>query len=187
MLSKDNIRKRYSKIRKKKYFEVKKDYFDPFLIIIKKKLKIRPIYLSLYYPSNFEVNILKLLNIMSKKKNITLLLPVISSKNNIKFFKWKFLDTLKVNKFGMLEPNECKNSIIPNVLLIPLLAFDNQNYRLGYGKGYYDRFLNKYLKINKSILTIGVAFSFQKYNKLPVTRHDVSLDYILTEKGIIKV
>jgi len=51
---------------------------------------------------------------------------------------------------------------------------------LGYGKGYYDKFLKK----NKNITTIGVAFSFQKYNKITTSKHDVKLNYILTEKGI---
>ena len=60
------------------------------------------------------------------------------------------------------------------------------NYRLGYGKGFYDRFLNKFLKKKKNIIKIGIAFSFQKYNKLPISKFDVKLDYILTEKGIIK-
>ena len=68
-------------------------------------------------------------------------------------------------------------------MLVPLLAFDNQKNRLGYGKGYYDRYLNKYLKKNKNILTIGVAFSFQKHNKLPTSNNDVKLNYVLTEKG----
>jgi 5-formyltetrahydrofolate cyclo-ligase len=185
MFIKDQIRRRYLKIRKKKYFEINDNYFKPFFLLLK-KLKIKPINLSLYYPSNYEINTLRLLKII-KKKDIISLLPAIVSKNNIQFYQWKYLDTLKINKFGMLEPNMCKNPIIPNVLLVPLLAFDNMNYRLGYGKGYYDRFLSKYLKINKNILTIGVAFSFQKYDKLPTTQLDIKLDYILTEKGITKI
>ena len=56
--------------------------------------------------------------------------------------------------------------------------------RLGYGKGFYDRYLKKYLKKNNNILTIGIAFSFQKYHTLPTSNKDVNLNYILTEKGI---
>ena len=69
-------------------------------------------------------------------------------------------------------------------MLIPILAFDRNKYRLGYGKGFYDRYLNKYLRKFKNILTVGVAFSFQKYHKLPNDKNDVKLNYILTEKGI---
>ena len=84
----------------------------------------------------------------------------------------------------MLEPLITKNPLIPDLMLVPLLAFDSNYNRLGYGKGFYDKFLNKYLKYNKNILTIGVAFSFQKYNKLPASKHDVKLNYILTENGL---
>ena len=88
-----------------------------------------------------------------------------------------------VNKFGLLEPTK-SNFLIPDLMLIPIVAFDKDKYRLGYGKGFYDRYLNKYLKKFKNILTIGVAFSFQKHHKLPKDKNDVKLDYILTEKGI---
>jgi len=101
------------------------------------------------------------------------------------FFQWKKNEVLKVNKYGILEPNKLIKNV-PNVMLVPLLAFDKDKYRLGYGKGFYDRYLNKYLKKFKNILTVGVAFSFQKYHKLPVNDIDVKLNYILTEKGIYK-
>mgnify|MGYP006229422895 FL=1 len=67
---------------------------------------------------------------------------------------------------------------------MPLLAFDKFKNRLGYGKGFYDKFLKKNDKNKSKVISIGVAFSFQKYHKLPVNNKDVKLDYILTEKGI---
>ena len=93
-------------------------------------------------------------------------------------------DVLIVNKFGIPEPLKNKKSFLPDVVLVPLLAFDNQKNRLGYGKGFYDRYLNKYSKKFNNILTVGVAFSFQKYHKLPIDNNDVKLNYILTEKGM---
>ena len=76
--------------------------------------------------------------------------------------------------------------INPDVIVVPLLAFDRLHNRLGYGKGYYDKFLSKYnnTKGKKPFLTIGLAFSFQKYKKIPTTKSDIKLDYILTEKGV---
>ena len=73
----------------------------------------------------------------------------------------------------------------PSVILVPLIAFDKNKNRIGYGKGYYDKTLNKYSNLNKRVLSIGVAFSFQKYNKIPINNKDFKLDYIITEKGII--
>ena len=69
-------------------------------------------------------------------------------------------------------------------MLVPLLAYDKKKNRLGYGKGYYDKYLGKLKKFGKKMITIGVAFSFQKHDNLPVNINDVKLDYILTEKGI---
>ena len=84
------------------------------------------------------------------------------------------------SKVRSVSSNEviCKN---PDIILVPLLAFDSKKVRLGYGKGFYDR----YLKKNKKILTVGIAFSFQRHHKLPTNNNDIKLDYILTEKGII--
>ena len=115
--------------------------------------------------------------------NHNLLLPVIEETNTMNFFPWKKNEVLIINKYGMLEPIKSKQ-IIPNIMLVPLLTFDKKKFRLGYGKGFYDRYLNKYLRKFKNILTVGVAFSFQKYNKLPINDKDVKLDYILTEKGM---
>ena len=99
------------------------------------------------------------------------------------FFSWKKNEVLQVNKYGMLEPFK-SNQNVPDIMLVPMLAYDNYKYRLGYGKGFYDRYLNKYLKKFRNILTVGVAFSFQKHHKLPTNNKDVKLNYILTEKGV---
>ena len=184
MLKKEKIRKKYFSIRKKKYFEINKFFFKPLINILKKIFKNNLIYLSLYYPSNYEVNTLKLFKLIKLNKNFKTLLPSILNKNNMNFYDWNYLDPLKVNKYGMLEPFIKKKSLVPNVILVPLLAFDQFNHRLGYGKGYYDSFLNKYMKLNKKIITIGIAFSFQEYNKLPTSKLDAKLNFILTEKGL---
>ena len=186
MKRKVKLRKKYLKLRKNKYFEINDKFFKIFLLYLKKFFKKKSIFLSLYYPSNYEVNTLKVLNLIKNRKDITPLLPCVYANNKMSFHKWNYLDVLKVNKHGMLEPYANKKPFVPNVILLPLLSYDKNNHRLGYGKGYYDKFLNKYLKKNKNILTVGVAFSFQKYDKLPISNHDVRLDCILTEKGIQK-
>ena len=102
----------------------------------------------------------------------------------MQFHKWWKNEVLQINQFGLLEPLLLSNNIIPDIMLVPLLAYDDYNNRLGYGGGYYDRYLNKYLRSHKNILTIGVAFSFQKCQKIPISGKDRKLNYILTEKGI---
>ena len=175
MLSKEKLRKKFSLIRRKKYFEVEVKFFGTILNIINKK-NLKKI--AVYYPSNYELNTLKLFKILKKKKGVTTLIPLIS-KNSMKFVKWNLSDPLKVNHFGFLDPIINIKSLTPDLIIVPLLAFDKSKNRVGYGKGYYDRFLK-----NKNILTIGVAFSFQKFNKIKSSNFDVKLNYILTEKGI---
>ena len=82
------------------------------------------------------------------------------------FMNGKINDVLCLNKYGICEPLKTK-ILTPNVILVPLLAFDSNKNRLGYGKGFYDKYLNKYLKKNKKIITVGIAFLFQKYHNLP--------------------
>ena len=93
-------------------------------------------------------------------KNQNVLIPVIERKNNMNFYSWKKNQALFVNRFGMLEPEKTKIKI-PNFMLIPILAFDKHKYRLGYGKGFYDRYLNKYLKKFKNIVTVVLLFHFK--------------------------
>ena len=98
------------------------------------------------------------------------------------FYEWSFNDPLQIGKMGIPEPYKLKK-VYPDILFVPLIAFDEYKYRLGYGGGYYDRYIQKIIKIKK-ILTVGMAFSFQKVNKLPVDAHDKKLDFILTENYI---
>ena len=185
MQEKIAIRKKALINRKKKYFEVSDNFLKPLTKLLKKKKKNSPIHLSLYYPINYEVNVLNISKLIKKNK-IKTLLPVNKSENEMKFVKWEQLDPLKVNNFGMLEPCLQTKPLTPDIMLVPLLAYDSENNRLGYGKGFYDRYLSKFLRNKKKIITIGVAFLFQKYSKLPVSKLDIKLNYILTEKGLQK-
>ena len=185
MQKKKRLRKKYFSLRKKKYFDVNSSFFKPLLKLFKNRCFKKSIYLSIYYPSSYEVNVIKLLDIINKKK-VKTILPVINDRNSMDFHEWKKGDILHVNKYGMLEPNSSSKKVIPNIMLVPLLAFDNKNNRLGYGGGYYDRYLSKYLRKNKNLLTIGVAFSFQEHNKLPISNSDIKLNYVLTEKGLVQ-
>ena len=182
MNQKIQLRKKYFNLRKKKYFDVDKEFFLPLLRLIRTKIKKRFLKIALYYPSNFELNVIKILE-FNNILTMDILLPVTDKNNLMNFFSWKKEDILFVNKFGILEPAKTKAKV-PDVMLVPILAFDKNKYRLGYGKGFYDRYLDKYTKQLKNILTVGVAFSFQRHHKLPINLNDIKLDFIITEKGI---
>ena len=182
MHQKTLLRKKYLNLRKKNYYNIDKEFFLPLLQLIRLKIKKKFIKLALYYPSNFELDVLKYLELKNIFKQ-DILLPAVDKNNLMNFFSWKKKETLFVNEFGILEPAKSQSKV-PDVILIPMIAFDKDKYRLGYGKGFYDRYLNKYLKQFKNILTVGVAFSFQRHHKLPINRNDVKLDFIITEKGV---
>ena len=182
--SKSSLRKKAILERKKKYLKVKEFNFKLIFKLIKKNFTGKNIIIAGYYPSNYEVDIVKFLE-KAHKNNFKIALPVINSSSKMSFKSWIFKEPLNVSKFGTLEPKKSNKEVLPDLILVPLVVFDNQLNRLGYGKGYYDRSLSKIKKIKKKVISIGIAYSFQKFNRIPVNKYDVKLDYILTERGII--
>lgn len=94
---------------------------------------------------------------------------------------------LEKSTFGILEPKkELRRVLSPesiDIVVVPGIVFDLRKYRIGYGAGYYDRFLNT---VRENCVKIGVAFDFQILNEIPAEEHDVRLDMIITEKRVIK-
>ena len=99
------------------------------------------------------------------------------------FFEWSSKDPLLIGKIGIPEPTS-KKKVYPDVLLVPLLAFNKYKFRLGYGGGYYDRYISKF-QVSHKIIKIGIGFSFQKVKSLPINEYDKKLDFVITEKDFI--
>ena len=179
---KSKLRDKILKIRKKvNKKNIKIDFTQ--LIQILKKEKINKKIIGGYYPINFEIDDLVLLRKFEKNK-FKISLPVIKKNFQMDFYKWTFSSPLKVNKYGIPEP-EIKSIVYPDILLIPLVAFDKNLNRLGYGGGYYDRLIERLSK-KKKIIKIGLAFSIQKVDKVPINVYDKKLDYVVTNKYIVK-
>ena len=176
------MRKKILRIRKKTNKKNIQIDFNQIIRILKKE-KITKKIIGGYYPINFEVDDLELLKRFEKNKfNISL--PVIKKNFQMDFYKWSFFDSLKINKYGIPEP-ETKNIVYPDVILVPLVAFDKNLNRLGYGGGFYDRLIKKLSK-KKKVIKIGLALSVQKIDKVPIDMHDQKLDYIVTNKYIVE-
>jgi len=181
-VNKSKIRSKILKLRKNnsyKKFKISTDKFFSFLKTNRYNLKN----IGGYYPSNFEIDDLEILELLEKKK-CKISLPIIKKNNQMDFFKWSKDDPLKINKYGILEPVASK-IFYPDILLVPLVAYDNDLNRLGYGGGYYDRYIEKIEK-TKKVIKIGLAFSYQKLKKVPVNIHDKKLNFIITEKDILR-
>ena len=178
------LRKKFLLHRRKKNLSKKKFNFDLIFKLIRKNFYKRKIVIAGYYPADYEVNILNFLNKASKNK-FKIVLPVIKSSKIMTFKSWIFEEPLFVSKFGILEPKNTNKEIIPDLIMVPLVAFDDNLNRIGYGKGYYDRMLSKVSKVKKKAIFLGIAYSFQKCKSIPTNKHDFKLDYIFTEQGII--
>jgi len=178
------LRNKFLSKKKKKYLKENNFNFNIIFSLIKKNFNSKKIIIAGYYPSYYEVNILNFLEKASKNK-FKILLPLIKSSKKMVFKSWLFKEPLYISKFGTLEPKKTNKELTPDLIIVPLVAFDKHLNRIGYGKGYYDRILNKIKKKKKKIISIGVAFSFQQCSKIPVNKHDFKLDYIFTEHGII--
>ena len=180
----------FKEILRKKFIKLRNTNFNKQNISLARFNKIlnklnhkKNINIGGYYPINSEIECLDILEKL-EKKNFGISLPVIKNNNNMEFYAWSFQNALKIGKFGIPEPDTIK-LVFPDVLIVPLVGYDHNKFRLGYGGGFYDRYINRLSKF-KNVLTIGFAFSFQKIKKIPINKFDQKLDIILTNKGIIK-
>jgi 5-formyltetrahydrofolate cyclo-ligase len=108
-------------------------------------------------------------------------LPIIGAGAlEMSFHEYAIGDELVANKFNILEPLPSAKKVQPNVVLVPMLAFDRSKNRLGYGGGYYDKFLH-----NADALKIGVAYAVQEIEQITSEQHDVKMDIIVTDRFLI--
>lgn len=141
---------------------------------------------SAYWPMKSEMDVRPLMRYFHETGH-TVCLPVVTRKDEPMLFRrWAPDDKLVVGMYGVEQPDEKSESVVPDVLFLPLLAFDRRGGRLGYGGGFYDRTL-KLLRKEGHRLIAGVGFAMQEVESVPLEETDERLDVILTEKELIKV
>lgn len=114
----------------------------------------------------------------------TLALPaIVAADRPLQFRAWSFGEPLRRGARGIPEPDPEAPALAPDILLVPLAAFDRAGHRIGYGAGHYDRTLEQ-LRASRPIRALGLAFAAQEIAKIPALAHDVVLDYVLTEKRV---
>jgi 5-formyltetrahydrofolate cyclo-ligase len=112
-------------------------------------------------------------------------LPTIAADGQSLIFRmWREGDPLTRGAFGIAEPSPEAVVVSPDIMLVPLAAFDRRGHRIGYGAGYYDRALAD-LRCVKPVVAIGMAFATQEILLVPNEAHDVPLDFVLTESETI--
>jgi 5-formyltetrahydrofolate cyclo-ligase len=117
------------------------------------------------------------------QQGVTLALPEVAAKNEpLHFREWSPDTPMKIGAYDIPVPNETK-IVKLDAVIVPMVGFDQQGYRLGYGSGYYDRTLATY---PRQPLTIGVAFEMQRLENIYPQPHDIAMQFIVTEAGIFK-
>ena len=143
-----------------------------------------------YWPIGNEADVKPLLTKLSQSGYNCLLPVVVAVNEGLIFREWRPEDNLMLSDMGVLEPVAHRQEGEPNILLVPLLAFDMQGNRLGYGGGYYDRTLEKLRTKakykNKKLEVIGVCYAGQIVESVPHDEFDQPIDGVITEEGLCK-
>ena len=180
---KNKLRIELKQLRKVVNFESNKYWFNHFetnFFSLIENINIKTI--AGFHPKSDEVNILPIL-FKAISAGYKVALPRIMQKNSyLKFIKWINDDQLEKNDYGIFEPKAAGEELTPDIIITPLLGFDRSMNRIGYGGGYYDRTFIKY----PNAIRVGIGYSFQEVKNIPLEGHDQKLDYIVTEKEIIK-
>jgi 5-formyltetrahydrofolate cyclo-ligase len=139
-----------------------------------------------YSPIRSEIDPWPLMRALAQQ-GLSLALPAVAAVDQPLVFRaWRDGMTLVRGRLGILEPPADAEEVAPDLVLVPLAAFDREGHRVGYGAGHYDRTL-AHLRAAKPVITAGLAFSVQEVSRVPSLPHDVRLDYIATERETIMI
>jgi len=134
-----------------------------------------------YSPIRGEIDPTPLMRTLAEE-GAQLALPAVTARGKSLIFRaWSPSDRLMLGSLGIPEPSPAAAELVPDVILVPLAAFDRSGHRIGYGAGHYDVTL-AHLRKAKAAIAIGLAFAVQEIKAVPMQPHDVALDYVLTEK-----
>jgi len=137
-----------------------------------------------FSPFGSEINPLPLMRRLAERGAL-LALPVVSGRSRPLMFRaWIFGEPLGKGVWGIREPRPDAREVDPDILLVPLAAFDRAGHRIGYGAGYYDLTLAG-LRARKPVVAVGLAYAAQEIPAVPATARDARLDLVLTEREVI--
>ena len=143
--------------------------------------------ISAYLPIADEIDPMPIVEAMSPN-GWRCCLPVVMAKDTpLTFRLWQTGAPLEAGDFRTRHPHPSADTVVPDVLLVPLLAFDRAGYRLGWGGGFYDRTLEKLRNEQRRIQAIGLAFAAQEVDAVPRDAYDQALDWVVTEQEAIRV
>ena len=137
-----------------------------------------------FSPMKTEINPLPLMR-KAVQLGARLALPAIAGRGKPLIMRaYAFGDELARGQWGIREPKADAPEVAPDILIVPLAAFDRSGHRIGYGAGYYDMTINA-LRAKKRVIAMGIAFAAQEITSVPATERDARLDFVLTERELI--
>ncbi len=139
---------------------------------------------SAYWPIGSEIDPFPLIRRLKNSADADICLPRVEDDGTMTFRAWAPGNDLEDRPFGLQEPPADTPIVTPTLVLTPLLGFDRQGNRLGYGKGHYDRALAS-LRDQGRVFVCGLAFFGQEVEQVPAEPHDIPLDWVMTERGSI--
>lgn len=138
-----------------------------------------------FLPIGSELDLRPMLARLTDESHLIVLPCVVGNDQPLVFRQWMVGDPLVKESFGTVAPADSAPEHAPDILLVPMLAFDRKGYRLGYGGGFYDRSLQM-LREQKKVLAVGVAYSAQEVDAVPHDNLDQPLDMVVTEQEVIR-
>lgn len=163
----------------------KKDYSSAFARYFLNAVKVGNKTIAGYFAHRHELDVMPLLALLASGERICCL-PVTSPPAKQLFFRrWHTDTTMVPGTFGIHVPAPESEIVIPEIIIVPIVAFDASRHRIGYGAGYYDFTLHALRKQGHKPLVIGAGYSVQQVEHIPAEDHDEPLDMIITEKGVL--
>ena len=144
------------------------------------------IVVACYMPFRGEIDTIPVVESILNNNGIIAMPSVDRSSKHMIFRQWSPGDPTVRNSHGIEEPVAEARTLVPNILLLPLVGFDEAGFRLGYGGGYYDRALARLRAMPLKLRAVGLAYAMQQVASLPYEAHDARLDAVVTERGAIK-
>lgn len=182
MYVKSELRKRFRQLRKTISDKNKKD-FSICKIVLESNFFKNADQILCYYPLDNEINTIPIIEASLKCGKKTALPYCTDENGNMEFYYIHSLDDLKTGSYDIMEPDadmcEKVTDFNHSLCIVPAFSFDKKGFRLGYGKGYYDRFLKKF-----TFNSIGLCYNSFLSDSLPADEHDIAVEYIATEDKI---
>lgn len=183
---KSSLRRAALELRQNLPDAVRVEAAERFTLLFLENILLDPAHVvSAYWPLKNEIDVRPLMTVLHDMGHVCALPKIQSRGAALSFTRWTPGAALTETSFGTMETDG--DVVIPDVLIVPMLGFDTQGHRLGYGAGHFDRTFSAFRTAGRKFMSIGVAYEQQWLAAVPAEAHDVPMDIIVTDQKIYKI